>query len=351
MPERRFWKNRKVLLTGHTGFKGSWLALWLHHLGADVTGVALTPDTKPHLFGLAGVERLVSHNLADIRDQQALESIVRNTRPEIVIHMAAQALVRRSYQEPLSTFATNIMGTANLLQALRDLESVRIALMVTTDKVYANTETGSAFREDAPLGGHDPYSASKAASEIVIDSYRKSFLAKQGITIASARAGNVIGGGDWSADRLLPDAVRAWQQGDVLQIRMPEAVRPWQHVLEPLSGYMDLVEALWHNPQLAGAYNFGPGPGSAIPVRRVIELARKEFGTGEVTFAPENADRHEAGLLLLDTAKLNGAIGAEPALSVEDAVARTIGWYRKQLDGEDAVQLCLDDINHYESLR
>jgi CDP-glucose 4,6-dehydratase len=272
-PDPHFWRGKRVLLTGHTGFKGAWLALWLQRLGAQVTGVALPPATEPNLFTLARVEQGVETHFCDIRSAQALALRVRAARPEVVLHLAAQALVRPGYAAPLDTFATNVMGTAHLLDALRGLPEVRVAVVVTTDKVYRNREWAYPYREDDQLGGHDPYSASKAATELVTASYRDSFLAAQGVAVATARAGNVIGGGDWAQDRLLPDAVRAWGAGETLHIRRPHATRPWQHVLEPLAAYLRLAQRLWEQPGLAGAYNFGPLPHEAASVKHVIELA------------------------------------------------------------------------------
>ncbi|MBC7618723.1 MAG: CDP-glucose 4,6-dehydratase, partial [Candidatus Saccharibacteria bacterium] len=268
-----FWRGKRVLITGHTGFKGAWLAFWLQRLGANVTGIALPAATQPSLFALLGEKPWMNSHHGDIRDATSLKAAVHSARPEIVFHLAAQALVRASYQQPLDTFATNVMGTANLLEALRDLPSVRVAVMVTTDKVYQNREWLYPYREDDALGGHDPYSASKAASELVIASYRSSYLESAGLAVASVRAGNVIGGGDWSADRLIPDAVRAWQAKQPLVIRNPHATRPWQHVLEPLAGYLALACQLWAKPALAGAYNMGPSPHAASSVENVINLA------------------------------------------------------------------------------
>ncbi len=266
-PDASFWRGKRVLLTGHTGFKGAWLALWLRRLGAEVTGVALPPADEPSLFTLADVGGLCDSHLQDIRDAARLAAVVKAARPQILLHLAAQALVRASYRDPVGTFATNAMGTAHVLDALRGLDGARVAVMVTTDKVYRNLEQAVPFRETDELGGHDPYSASKAAAEVVIASYRDAFLSEQGVAVASARAGNVIGGGDWSEDRLLPDAVRAWQAGEALHVRRPAAIRPWQHVLEPLAGYLILAETLWDRPALAGAYNFGPATPAQPMVR------------------------------------------------------------------------------------
>lgn len=347
-PRREFWSGRRVLLTGHTGFKGSWLAVWLHRLGADVTGLALPPVTTPHLFGLAHVEAGLEHRLVDIRDAEAVRTAVRVARPEVVLHLAAQALVRPGYRAPLDTWAANTMGTAHVLDALRSQDSVRVALVVTTDKVYRNREWAWPYREDDALGGHDPYSASKAAAELVVASWRDAFLADQGVAVASARAGNVIGGGDWAQDRLLPDAVRAFSCGQALQIRRPEAVRPWQHVLEPLSAYLRLAERLWDQPALAGAWNFGPATEDTASVRAVVELARAAYGRGEVVYGDGREGPYEAGLLALDASRARQCLGVRPRWPLAKAVQRSMDWYRAQADGADAYALCLADIAAYE---
>lgn len=346
-----FWLGRRVLLTGHTGFKGGWLALWLARMGAKVTGLALQPDTSPSLFERAGVGRAIAaSHYVDIRDASALATSVREAQPEVVLHLAAQPLVRRSYTQPVETFATNVMGTVNLLEALRGLDCVRVAVMVTTDKVYANREWWWPYREDDALGGHDPYSASKAACELVVESYRKSFLAEQGVRVASARAGNVIGGGDWSHDRLLPDAVRAWHTGNVLEIRRPDAVRPWQHVLEPLSAYLVLAEALWHGSALEGPYNFGPAAHEAATVRCVVELAQRIWGSdAAVRWGTGVAGPHEAQLLSLETARARKVLGVTPRWGLEQSVARTVHWYRAVLSDGGALDLCHADIEAFEA--
>lgn len=343
-PDLLFWRGKRVLITGHTGFKGAWLALWLQRLGAQVTGIALAPATTPALFTLARVAQGMDSHFCDVRDAAALAAIVRTAQPDIVMHLAAQALVRQSYKTPIETFSTNIMGTAHLLDALRDLPSARVAVVVTTDKVYRNREWAYPYREDDPLGGHDPYSASKAAAELVTASYRDAFLAEQGVAVATARAGNVIGGGDWSQDRLLPDAVRAWEQGATLHIRHPEATRPWQHVLEPLAAYLRLAEVLWQQPQRAGAYNFGPLPHEAATVKNVVELASSAY-PASVTSYHSDSGPHEAHWLALETAQARSLLGVQPRWPLATAVARTMDWYRAQQQGEDAQVLCQADID------
>ena len=349
-PRTDFWRGKRVLLTGHTGFKGGWLALWLRRLGSHVTGIALPPNTTPGLFELARVAEGMNSKFCDIRDAAALGGIVAAARPEIVFHLAAQPLVRASYRDPLETFASNVMGTVHLLDALRGLDDVRAVVMVTTDKVYRNNEWPYPYREDDPLGGHDPYSASKAASEIVIASYRDAFLAGHGVAVGSARAGNVIGGGDWSEDRLIPDAVRAWQSGKPLEIRNPQAIRPWQHVLEPLAGYLTLAQKLWQQPELAGAYNFGPQTDEAVTVRQMVELARTAYGDAEVIYANGAEGPHEAGCLALETAKARVSLGVTPKWALAEAVNRTMAWYRAHHEGADVPSLCEAEISAYEAL-
>ncbi len=349
-PRASFWRGKRVLLTGHSGFKGAWLTVWLNRLGADVTGIGLPPLTEPNLYEAANIAALCRSHFCDIRDGEALAALVRDARPEIVLHLAAQPLVRAGYRAPLVTFETNVMGTAHVLEALRGLEALRAAVMVTTDKVYRDRGDDRPHCEGDALGGQDPYSASKAACEIVIDSYRQSFLAEQGTAVASARAGNVIGGGDWSDDRLIPDAVRAWQARQPMQVRRPGAVRPWQHVLEPLAGYLALAQALWEQPALAGAYNFGPDADGAAAVREVVELARAVYGAGEVVYGDGSEGPHEAAWLALDNAKARATLGVAPVLTLVQAVHWTMAWYRAQRDGAAALDLCRADISAYEAL-
>ena len=346
-----FWRGKQVLLTGHTGFKGAWLALWLCQMGAKVTGISLPPNSTPNLFTLANVVQMTNSHFADIRDADAVSNIVQKAQPEIVLHLAAQSLVRPGYRDPLGTFATNVMGTANVLNSLRGLHSVKTVVAITTDKVYKNLETGRAYKEDDQLGGFDPYSASKAASEMIISSYRDSYLSEQGIAVASARAGNVIGGGDWSEDRLIPDAVRAWDANLPLEIRRPNAVRPWQHVLEPLNGYLVLAEKLYTDLSLAGAYNFGPQPDEAATVKTVIGLANQAYGRGSVLWSNGTEGPHEANLLSLEIAKAREILGVTPRWNLLETVERTMGWYQKQRDGKSARSLCEADIAAFSGIQ
>jgi CDP-glucose 4,6-dehydratase len=344
-----FWRGKRVLLTGHTGFKGCWMALWLHRLGAQVTGVSLAPQTTPNLFSLAAIQSITHSQFCDIRESASIATLIKKAQPEIVFHLAAQALVHDSYRDPLTTFATNVQGTANILDALRQIDSIRAVIAITTDKVYKNLEQPYPYREMDPLGGHDPYSASKAAAEIVIASYRDSYLNNKGIAIASARAGNVIGGGDWSADRLIPDAIRAWNAKRPLQIRRPQAIRPWQHVLEPVAGYIKLAEQLWQQPNLAGAYNFGPQTHEAATVREVVQLAQSAYGMGQVSWGDGTEGPHEAGWLALEIAKARTVLGVKPRWSLVESVQRTIHWYRQQHEGADVRAICEADISAYET--
>lgn len=346
-PNPLFWQDKRVLLTGHTGFKGAWMALWLTQMGAKVTGIALAPTTDLNLFELARIGQAIEVSyIQDIRDADAIREIATDARPDIVMHLAAQPLVLDSYKDPLGTFATNVQGTANVLDAVREVGSARVVVAVTTDKVYRNLEESLPFRESDPLGGHDPYSASKAASEIIIASYRDSFLSEKGVRVASARAGNVIGGGDWSANRLIPDAVKAWGNGNSLEVRRPDAVRPWQHVLEPVAGYLRLAEKLWHDPQFVGAYNFGPHTHEAATVRDVLTIAREAYGRGDCVWGDGSAGVHEAGWLALETAKARQTLGVVSRWSLEAGVARTMAWYRRLSDG-NAAALCYEDIEAF----
>lgn len=354
-PHPAFWAGRRVLLTGHTGFKGAWLWLWLTKLGAEVTGFALAPEGEPNLCALAGIEAEPGARRGDIREAADLARVMAEAEPEIVLHLAAQALVRRSYAEPLETLATNVVGTANLLEAVRRTPTVRAVLSVTTDKCYLNREWVWPYREDEALGGHDPYSASKACAEIVTAAWRQSFLAERGVAVATARAGNVIGGGDWSADRLVPDCLAAMARGDTVRIRNPQATRPWQHVLEPLSGYLVLAERLHAQatgqaPDVAEAWNFGPDMADVQPVSVLAERLAALWGEGAAWAATPDAGPHEAGLLAVDAAKARARLGWRPRLGLETALAWTVDWHKRQGAGEDARHLVLDQIAAYERL-
>ena len=344
-----FWQGKRVLVTGHTGFKGAWLSFWLQRMGAQVFGLALPPSTQPNLFDQLKLTDRMDSCLGDIRDPGVVSRRLAEADPQIVFHLAAQPLVRAGYREPVDTFATNVMGTAHVLNAMRECKQLHAAVMVTTDKVYRNNEWVWPYRETDALGGHDPYSASKAASELVIDCYRQSFFNAAGVRIASARAGNVIGGGDWSEDRLIPDAVRAWQQGGALEIRRPDAVRPWQHVLDPLAGYMLLARQLWSRSGLPGSFNFGPASHEAYSVRTVIDQAQQAYGNGQVNYADTVTGPHEAGLLTLDVSQTTAVLGFESRFALPQAVEKTMHWYRLQHQGADAKALCEDDIRAYEA--
>jgi CDP-glucose 4,6-dehydratase len=347
-PNRSFWQGKRVLITGHTGFKGSWLAQWLVRLGANVSGIALPPKSEPNLFALADVAKRMDSYYCDIRQESSLRAIVHTAHPDIVFHLAAQPLVRASYRDPVETIAVNVMGTTHMLDALRTLDPVRVAVLVTTDKVYRNREWLYPYREEDPLGGHDPYSASKAASEMIIDCYRTAYFSARGIAVGTARAGNVIGGGDWSEDRLIPDAVRAWQAQTPLVVRRPNAVRPWQHVLDPLCGYIRLAETLWQAPHLAGAYNFGPLPQESATVRKVVDCARMAYGEGAVEYGDGQDGPHEADTLELEVSKARAVLGVVARWPLSVAVERTMRWYRRQTEAVDAGALCDADLRDYE---
>lgn len=336
-------RGRRVLLTGHTGFKGGWLAIWLHQLGAEVHGFALDPATRPSLFELARVgELLASDTRADLRDAAAVKACVDRVQPELLLHLAAQPLVRDSYRDPLATWATNVQGTAHVLDALRGVAACRAAVVITTDKVYANQEWDHAYRESDPLGGHDPYSASKAACELLAASYRSSFLAAQGLRLATARAGNVFGGGDWSADRLVPDVLKALDAGQPVALRNPQATRPWQHVLEPLAGYLRLAAGLWQGePGLETAWNFGPEASDALPVAALVEQlgARASRQPGE--------HPHEAGRLELDIARARHRLHWAPRWRLPEALAATRAWHQAWHDGADLQAFSRHQIQQY----
>ncbi|MGV8080502.1 MAG: CDP-glucose 4,6-dehydratase [Syntrophales bacterium] len=350
-----FYRGRRVLVTGHTGFKGSWLALWLHRLGADVTGFALPPATEPSHFALVGLAKRIRHREGDVRDLGALQEAFAETRPEIVFHLAAQAIVRTSYDDPKETFDINVGGTVNVLEAIRQTAGIRSAVIVTSDKCYENREWVWGYREEDPLGGHDPYSASKGAVEIVCGAYARSFFGTGGrgprIGFATARAGNVIGGGDWAADRLIPDCVRALAAGKAVVIRNPDATRPWQHVLDPLSGYLLLARRLVDDPAcFSGAWNFGPADGSAVPVREMAARFVSRWPEGRLRLGSSGKNApHEAHALALCTDKVRKILGWQPALSTGDAIDWTSDWYRAWQEGRGNPRaLSLRQIGLYE---
>lgn len=349
-PDRSFWSGRRVFLTGHTGFKGAWLALWLKRLGAEVHGFALPPDTEPSLWREIGRGLLASETLADLADEARLQAAVNAGRPQIVIHMAAQALVRAGYAEPLKTIATNAMGTVHLLEALRSLSYVQAALIVTTDKVYANDDSRRDFIESDPLGGDDPYSASKAAAEILTRSYAKSFLEPAGARVATARAGNVIGGGDWSLDRLVPDVWRAVQSGVPLKLRSPNATRPWQHVLDPLSGYLRYIEALVDDVDVPRALNFGPPPSEGATVADVADRMGAALDLPAAWEQDCGEHPREMKALSLDPSRAGESIGWCTRLSLNSALEWTADWYEGYGAGRPALDLCADQIDRYEAL-
>jgi CDP-glucose 4,6-dehydratase len=347
---REFWRGKRVFLTGHTGFKGGWLALWLADMGAKVHGYALDPPTSPAFFHVAGVTgRMESSVIADIRDGELLARAMRDTAPDVVFHLAAQPLVRHSYKAPVETYAVNVMGTVNLLEAVRQCPGAMAVVNVTTDKCYENREWVWAYREHEAMGGHDPYSSSKACAELVTASYRNAFLARQQIQIATARAGNVIGGGDWAEDRLLPDFLRALDAGRELVIRSPAATRPWQHVLEPLSGYLTLAEQLaLRGKEVAEAWNFGPNEVDERPVRWIVDtLCQRIPGTA---WRCDDAPRsHEAGSLKLDSAKAKAVLGWAPRWNLSKALEMTVDWHLAWRNGSDMSAFSLAQIRQYET--
>ncbi len=351
---KMFWQGRKVFLTGHTGFKGSWLSLWLEKLGADVMGYALAPERQPNLFEAVDASRGMQSVIGDTRNLDALRTSLVAHAPEIVIHLAAQPLVRRSYDDPTGTYATNVLGTANVLEAVRFAKSVRSVVVITTDKCYENKEWIWAYRENDALGGHDPYSSSKACAELVVSSFRDSFFhprkySDHRVAVASARAGNVIGGGDWSIDRLLPDIARSFSAGQTLRIRNPRAIRPWQHVLEPLRGYLTLAAKLSeHGTKFSGAWNFGPRYSDAKSVEWIVEHAVKVWGPPAKWEADPGDHPHEDQMLKLDWTKASLELGWQPKLQLKDALDLTLDWYRDVLAGKDAREKCLEQIEHCE---
>ena len=344
-PDAAFWGGRRVLVTGHTGIKGAWLVLWLRRLGAAVTGFALDPPTDPSLFAAARVGEGLDDLRGDVRDPTAVIGAFEAARPEVVIHMAAQPLVRRSFHEPLATYETNVMGTVHVLEALRASPDARAAVVVTSDKCYEPRADGAPCREDDPLGGRDPYSSSKACAELVTTAYRRSFPGAA--ATASARAGNVVGGGDWAPDRLVPDAMRAGLAGEELVVRNPDAVRPWQHVLGPLSGYLLLAERLWDDGSAATAWNFGPDGSDEVPVRQVADRLSDLWLEGLRWTAAADAGPPETPVLRLDSTRARQELGWRPAWGLDQALGATVEWHRAVRDGADAREVCTAQIGDY----
>jgi CDP-glucose 4,6-dehydratase len=352
-----FFKGKKVFLTGHTGFKGAWLSIWLHALGARVTGFALEPPTDPSLFALARVDELVHSVIADVRDLDRLKKEMAEAAPEIVIHMAAQPLVRESYKSPVETYATNVMGTVHLMESVRNCPSVKAVVNVTTDKVYENREWAWGYRENEKLGGYDPYSNSKGCAELVTSSFRSSYFNparynEHGIAIATARAGNVIGGGDWAEDRLIPDCIRALLAGDPVHIRNPNSIRPWQHVLEPLGGYLLLAQRLYHGGgRYADGWNFGPADEDAREVGWIVQRMCSQW-QGDASYVIDAGDHpHEANYLKLDCSKAKGELGWKPRWSLETAIEKIIDWTLAFQKGDDMRGVCLSQIAAYSGER
>lgn len=350
-----FYPGKRILITGHTGFKGAWLSLWLGRLGAQVIGYALAPPTTPNLFDVCQLGENMISIIADIRDLDRLTDIFHTYHPEIVFHLAAQSLVRYSYRKPVETYSTNVMGTVHLLEACRQTPSVRGLVNITSDKCYKNHEWVWGYREIDPLGGYDPYSSSKACAELVTDAYRKSFFHSEkysdhGIAVATGRAGNVIGGGDWAEDRLIPDCIKAFQKNTPIMIRYPDAVRPWQHVLEPLFGYLLLAQHLYQDgPAFSGAWNFGPGDEGVKPVRWLVEQITALWGDNASWTHEHSSAPHESCLLKLECSKAKSRIGWYPQWGLQDAVKKTIDWYKAYCDHEDMVQVTLNQIQGYET--
>lgn len=343
-----FWKGKKVFITGHTGFKGSWLSIWLDMLGAKVTGYALTPPTKPSLFAMSGIEKNIIHITGDIRDYEHLRFAMSDARPEIVFHLAAQPLVLESYKNPAYTYEVNAMGTVNLLECVRRLNSVKAVVNVTTDKCYQNNNWDWGYRENDRLGGHDPYSNSKACSELITSAYVSSFFADSGVNVATARAGNVIGGGDYAENRLVPDIIRAFEAGRPVEIRNPRSVRPWQHVLEPLSGYMMLAEKLYSEGAVfSGGWNFGPNDNDAKEVLWIVEKLCGLWGNGASYTLDGKEYPKEANLLKLDISKAKNKLGWHPQWPLERALERIIGWQRDVQAGQEVLRVCRKQIEEY----
>ncbi|MEQ1525766.1 MAG: CDP-glucose 4,6-dehydratase [Gallionella sp.] len=355
MVEPSFWAGKTVLLTGHTGFKGSWLSLWLQSMGAKVTGYSLVPPTTPSLFEVANVAENMTNITGDVRDFSALSAVLEKYQPEIVIHMAAQALVRYSYSNPIETYSTNVMGTVHVLEAARRLNTVKAIVNVTSDKCYENKEWAWGYRENEPMGGYDPYSNSKGCAELVTAAYRNSYFhpekyKEHGVALASGRAGNVIGGGDWAEDRLIPDIMSAFTQGKPVNIRNPHAIRPWQHVLEPLSGYLQLAQKLYEGgANYAEGWNFGPSDEDAKPVQWIVEKLTKSWGNGASWILDGGDHPHEAHYLKLDCSKAKARLGWYPRWHLEETLSAIIDWHQAYQNGKNMREKTLQQIAKYNA--
>ena len=347
MISQDFWQGKRVFLTGHTGFKGSWLSLWLASLGATVKGYALTPPTSPSLFNEAKVDSIIDSQIGDIRDQDVLHNSMTIFNPDILIHMAAQPLVRYSYDAPIETYEVNVIGTAKVLEAARSCPNLKVIVNITTDKCYENDERSEGYKESDPMGGHDPYSSSKGCAELVASAYRRSFLQDQGVGLASVRAGNVIGGGDWADDRLIPDILRAFEQHQAVIIRNPASTRPWQHVLEPLSGYLVLAQNLYQFPgKYSEGWNFGPFDEDAKPVDWILNHMVNQW-PGSSWHLDDNTHPHEAGYLKLDISKAKSRLNWHPTWRLEQTLERIVTWHQAWLNKQDMQTICLNEINEY----
>jgi CDP-glucose 4,6-dehydratase len=351
-----YWKGRRVLVTGHTGFKGSWLCMWLDMAGAEVCGYALEPPTDPSLYELARVDELIDSTIGDVNDLSKLRLLIGSFAPEVILHMAAQSVVLEAYTDPVATYRSNVMGTVHVLDAVRTAARPCVVVNVTTDKVYENTGLEVAYREEDRLGGKDPYSNSKACSELVTSAYRNSFfpvdaLTEHGVSVSVARAGNVIGGGDWTPWQLIPDIAQAFSQGKPVELRRPEATRPWQHVLDCLCGYITLAEKQYAHPEeFSGEWNFGPDEGEVHSVRYVVEAFARQWGVSDAWTSDKKAYAHEEPVLQLDSRKSIEQLGWRPGLPIETAIAWVADWYRRHFDGSDARELCLQQIRDYQQL-
>jgi CDP-glucose 4,6-dehydratase len=347
MIDQEFWKGKRVFLTGHTGFKGSWLSLWLCSLGAEVRGYALNPPTSPSLFNEAKIDTIIDSQIADIRDQDTLHESMTGFNPDILIHMAAQPLVRYSYDAPIETYEVNVIGTAKVLEVARSCPNLRAIVNITTDKCYENDGRAEGYKENDPMGGYDPYSSSKGCAELVASSYRRSFLQDQGIGIASVRAGNVIGGGDWADDRLIPDILRSFEKNKPVVIRNPKATRPWQHVLEPLSGYLILAQNLYKDQKkYAEGWNFGPNEKDVQPVDWILDKMISKWPNSSWEL-DNNSNPHEAGFLKLDISKAKSKLGWSPVWELSQTLERIISWHQAWLNKDDMQTVCLTEIEEY----